>query len=236
MVIPLPGTREHALFMKKALDHPDGVEANILRQVTTDASNQVQEQVRKMLHTMIEVVPGQLFRDIGRFHQKFGLEPTKDPGHRLPDDVLKFRVKFLYEELSEYAIAVGGEIDPDGELLLERDNFDAEQAFDALIDLVYVALGTAFMHRFDFNAGWERVQAANMAKERATGADDPRSKRGHAADIVKPAGWRPPVLVDLLDERCPQCGGAGTCSNLEVEPDDCGMCLGTGRRRRVAPV
>ena len=31
---------------------------------------------------------------------------------------------------------------------------------------------------------------------------------------------------------CPQCGGAGTCSDLDTEPDDCGMCGGAGK---VAP-
>ena len=160
------------------------------------------EEFRRAMSVLIEDVPGQLFRDIERFHEKFDLPPTADPGHRLPDDLLVFRIRFLFEELQEYCIAVGHMItvaDETGHVTTVCANeFNPEQAFDALIDLVYVALGTAFLHRFNFNAGWERVQAANMAKERATGADDPRSKRHSAADIVKPEGWRPASLKDLL--------------------------------------
>jgi len=184
-------------FLRRALV-PGSMEAGIVRQETDKKVEEMRANVKKMLDTLIEQVPGQLFRDIERFHQKFELPPTDDPGHRLPDDVLKFRVKFLYEELSEYAAALGGEIDPDGELLLEHDEFNAEEAYDALLDLAIVCLGTAYLHHFDFNAGWSRVMAANMAKERATGADDPRSKRGHAGDIVKPIGWKKPILEDLL--------------------------------------
>ena len=85
MVLPLPGTKAHEDFMRKARDS-NSMEANILRKMVDDASRQTQEQVRQMLHTMLELVPGQLFRDICRFHEKFGLTPTDDHGHRLPDD------------------------------------------------------------------------------------------------------------------------------------------------------
>jgi predicted HAD superfamily Cof-like phosphohydrolase len=231
--------------MKKAQDHPDEVEANILRQMTNDASDQVQNQVRQMLHHMLELVPGQLFRDIERFHQKFGLEPTRDPGHQLPDDVLEFRAKFMLEELQEYLDACGMHLryGPSGIGVTtdvvppsQERKFDAEDAFDALVDLVYVALGTAFLHRFPFNEGWARVQEANMKKVRANSANDPLSKRKHAIDVVKPPGWTPPVLVDLLDEKCPACQRTGMPSlTLATGPDDCGKCNGTGRRKRVAP-
>ena len=197
MIMPKPGTPSREEFARRAAKDPNSVEAKVMRKVVEDSTAQAQQQVREMLHLMIEVVPGQLFRDIGRFHEKFGLAPTTDPGHRLPEDLLKFRIKFMFEELGEYVEAVGGsyycpDIDVDG------SKFNAEEAFDGLIDLVVVALGTAYLHGFNFNAGWDKVQAANMAKERATGPDDPRSKRGHAADVVKPVGWQKPALKDLL--------------------------------------
>jgi hypothetical protein len=193
----------------------------------------------KMIADLVEAVPGQLFRDIERFYRKFGLEPTADPGHRLPDDVVKFRIKFLFEELQEYAEAVGfqfayfdstdtGSIDVVG----NGKKFDAEAAFDGLIDLAVICLGTAYLHRFPFNAGWSRVYDANMKKVRAKSAAD--SKRGHAWDIVKPPGWAPPTLVDLLDEKCSACQGAGTSSDLSTEADDCRACAGTGRRNRAS--
>jgi len=66
---------------------------------------------------------------------------------------------------------------------------------DALVDLAYVVLGTAFMHGFDFNEAWRRVHAANMQKVRATSPDV--SKRNSSLDVVKPEGWTPPDLSDL---------------------------------------
>lgn len=204
MVLPSPGTPAFEQFMMRARD-PKSVEANILKQMNDDAANDIQNQVRQMLHTMIDLVPGQLFRDIGRFHAKFGLEPTENLNHELPENLVQFRINFMLEELLEYCDAVGIPYKlADERSLIEFEDtqivqpFNPEQAFDALIDLVYVALGTAYLHRFPFNEGWTRVQEANMAKVRADGSDDPRSKRKHSADIVKPEGWKPPVLSDLL--------------------------------------
>jgi predicted HAD superfamily Cof-like phosphohydrolase len=242
VTVPQPGTREHDEFVRRA-KNPTSLEAQVLNQMARDAAEQAQNQFRAMLHEMIELVPGQLFRDIERFHAKFGLEPTKDAGHRLPEDLLKFRVKFLFEELFEYCQAIGllpvqnshgYEID---NILVLNKALDTEQAFDALIDLVYVALGTAYLHRFPFNDGWDRVQAANMAKVRAERKD--QSKRGSAYDVVKPEGWKPPVLADLLDEACNECNGKGRreCISELPEGDDlpCTACNETGRRKRATP-
>ena len=227
--IPLPGTKAHEEFVRRAKD-PSTVEGKMAAQMATQAAGAASQRLREMLHEMIRLVPGQLFRDIVAFHQKFGLAPTEDPGHKLPEDVLKFRGKFLLEELEEYlaacGIAVG--VDERGQLELYGDgsNFDAEEAFDGLVDLAVVCLGTAYLHRFPFNDGWERVMSANMQKVRADSADDGRSHRGHALDIVKPAGWAAPVLADLLEEACARCGGQG---QGDVP---CPECSGTGRTRR----
>ena len=196
--IPKQGTQAWDEFVRKATKDPGSIEAKALRQMMADSQQQVQSQFREMLQQMIDLVPGQLFRDIARFHDKFQLLPTEDPGHELPEDLLKFRMKFLYEELTEYCEAVGFGIQDDMVLKLVDPKFDAEKAFDALIDLVYVALGTAYLHRFPFNDGWARVQEANMKKVRAESADDERSVRKHAADVVKPEGWEPAILKDLL--------------------------------------
>lgn len=178
-------------------------------------TDEYRKYVKGMLHKLQELVPGQLFRDVGAFHQKFGLEPTKDPGHRLPDAVLKFRVKFMLEELQEYATALGGEVTTSlfpsekYEDVLELnihapEKFDPELALDALADLIYVALGTAYLHRFDLNEAFRRIQEKNMQKVRAASADD--SKRGSTFDVVKPPGWTPPDHSDLIGYRCNKCG------------------------------
>lgn len=152
--------------------------------------------------------PPNLFGDIIRFHRKFDLEYTDGPRPQLPgaadarlaeitqmlrrlDEVVKllqtpenlqvFRTRFMIEELTEYVDAVA--------------RGSAADAFDALIDLVYVALGTAYLHGFPFNSGWRRVQDANMEKVRG---DAVTSKRGSTHDVVKPEGWQPPDLTDLV--------------------------------------
>ncbi len=165
---------------------------------------QIDDMMKDVVDGALEEYP---FRDVVEFHEKFDLAPTEDPENRLPDDVTGFRLNFLLEELLEYAEACGFmlewcRIDGKKEYLFAKDpnniGYNQEVAFDSLIDLVYVALGDAYLRRFPFNAGWRRVQAANMAKVRATSATDSRSKRQHANDIVKPTGWTPPDLSDLV--------------------------------------
>lgn len=117
-------------------------------------------------------------KDIEAFHIKYQLQ-YKDRPRFLPEELSGFRIRFLEEEFEEYLLAN-----------------TLEDKFDALIDLVYVALGTAYLHGFDFEEGWNRVHAANMAKVRAQMADE--SKRGTKFDVVKPEGWTPPDLSDLV--------------------------------------
>lgn len=155
------------------------------------------------------------FDDVGDFHEKFGLDNTThhDIGPReISDELLGFRTKFMMEELGEFIEAIGYELVgfDSGELKMMkvRDSIDHAQAFDALIDLVYVALGTAHFMGYPWQMGWRLVQRANMAKERATNAAD--SKRGTTLDVIKPSGWTPPNIARLLsrfgwDNKCPRC-------------------------------
>lgn len=206
--LPKQGTPEFDVFMKKASvkgSLEEGILRGFIQKEVIEPQQQAQAQLRAALQQMIELVPGQLFRDIELFHQKFELSPVEDSEHKLPEDLTGFRLNFMLEELNEYASAVGFQpkIVDAGEVKYVPKHYistmpDAEKAFDGLIDLVYVALGTAYLHGFRFNEGWDRVQAANMAKVRATGADDARSVRKHSADIVKPEGWTAPTLKDLL--------------------------------------
>lgn len=200
-IVPKRGTPAFEEFARKAMRDPTSIEAKVFRQMMEESQNQVQQNLRSMLDQMIYLAPGRLFRDVSLFHEKFDLKATDDPGHELPEDLLKFRARFLLEELREYLNATGCmvvHLEDSNDVITGVGDFDAEKAFDALIDLCYVALGTAYLHRFPFDEGWARVQEANMAKVRAEGADDARSTRGHSADVVKPEGWRPASLGDLL--------------------------------------
>lgn len=122
-----------------------------------------------------------LMKDIEDFHRKFELHGPQIPT-QLPSDLHEFRVDFMLEELHEYRMA--------------HNQGNIVDQLDALVDLTYVVLGTAYLHGFDFNEAWRRVHAANMAKVRAASEVD--SKRGSAYDVVKPEGWTAPDLSDLV--------------------------------------
>jgi predicted HAD superfamily Cof-like phosphohydrolase len=125
------------------------------------------------------------FWDVGVFHEKFGLRHGngQDVGPvDIPDDLMQFRINFMQEELDEFVRA--------------SKTMDHAEMADALIDLVYVAMGTAHMFGYPWNRLWDDVQRANMTKERATAAT--ASERGGQWDVVKPEGWRPPDPATIL--------------------------------------
>lgn len=122
-----------------------------------------------------------LFQMVSEFHQKFELEPTKGPDFPT-EEIWKLKNRHMQEELDEIrATAING---------------DLEEYLDGLVDLVYVALGAAYLAGLPFNEAFKRVHEANMKKVRAKSPED--SKRGSTYDIVKPPGWTPPVLSDLV--------------------------------------
>jgi predicted HAD superfamily Cof-like phosphohydrolase len=122
--------------------------------------------------------------DVGDFHARFGV-PEAPMAALLDAHTQRFRRKFMQEELDEFRDACA-----DGDLA---------KAFDALLDLEYVLLGTARMMGLAtvWQAGWDEVQRANMTKQRAA-RDGSDSKRGSGLDVVKPAGWTPPDLAPLV--------------------------------------
>jgi predicted HAD superfamily Cof-like phosphohydrolase len=119
--------------------------------------------------------------DIRAFHEKFELD-YNGAAQALSLHLTQFRTKFMEEELDEYVVACVVQ--------------DLEGQLDALVDLVYVALGTAYLQGFAFREAWNRVHAANMTKVRAARPAD--SKRGSGFDVVKPATWVAPQLKDLV--------------------------------------
>lgn len=143
------------------------------------------------------------FQDVGAFHLKFDLPHHGDgvAPHLLDVDAFRFRVAFMLEELAEYAEAQGAKrlavslasIASHVDLIVpELDEGNLPDALDALVDLSYIVLGSAHLGRLPFDEAWAEVQRANMTKERASGADDPRSKRGHQLDVVKPSDFAAP--------------------------------------------
>lgn len=157
------------------------------------------DEVRKMIDAKIkELNIVDFVGDVAEFHRKFNLEYDGKPRF-LPDGIAAFRQKFLVEELTEYETHIH---DSDAIDLANAEEVTPtlEGALDALVDLVYVAIGTAHLHGFDFREAWRRVHAANMAKVRAS-SDGGDSKRGSSFDVVKPPGWVAPSHADLVSDN-----------------------------------
>jgi len=136
--------------------------------------------------------------DIQEFHEKFGLAYDGRP-RALPTSIADFRQLFMEEELSEYkearqllelAVDLGNE-----KVIIEG----LEDQLDALVDLLYVALGTAYLQGFNINEAWRRVHRANMSKVRA--ADASQSARGSHWDVIKPDNWVAPSHTDLVEDH-----------------------------------
>lgn len=87
---------------------------------------------------------------------------------------MRERVAFMLEEIDEM-----GEAYADGDIV---------KVADAIADLVYVALGTAYLMQLPFEEIWAAVQKANMSKQRGM------TKRNMAYDAVKPEGWVGPEV------------------------------------------
>lgn len=123
------------------------------------------------------------YDDICRFHEKFGLMNDGKP-KILDEHATQFRTKFMYEELEEF--------------IESYNKQDLAGMADALIDLTYVAMGTAYMMGLPWQDLWNEVQRANMSKVRATNAS--QSKRGSSLDVVKPEGWTAPDIEGVLNK------------------------------------
>lgn len=132
------------------------------------------------------------FDDVADFHEKFELPlatVSKPMGHypdlrspSLPGLIEEeYRLNFMKEELREFKEAC------------EAGNL--HDAADALADLVWVALGTAHHLGLPFEAIWENVRTANMAK--VVGPPDATHKRP-GERIRKPEGWRAPDHREAL--------------------------------------
>lgn len=140
-----------------------------------------------------------LFADVTDFLSTFGQKYSGAP-RALPPQLAKLRERLLNEERGEYLRAVkalAAELSGKAEPSIDDEvAYNLDHALDALVDLVYVALGTAYLHGFDFNEAWRRVHSANMKKTRALTRKD--GKRKSKYDIVKPPGWQPPRHRDLV--------------------------------------
>ena len=132
------------------------------------------------------------YKDVIDFHRKFSL--AGGGLNTIDRDKFKKRIEFLFEEMSELADA--------HDVLYQVDEKDInkevlEQYFvdsiDALLDIIYVALGTLDIMGVSHTQSvehWDAIQKANMAKVKKDPDDD--SEDTAHKDIVKPEEWVSP--------------------------------------------
>ena len=137
-----------------------------------------------MTHPDIFNLHEDLLGDINKFHNKFGFKKSQKVGIPEDSELVNFRTSFLMEELAEYTQAITKKNDA--------------AALDALIDIVYIALGTAWLFNLPFEKGWREVQKANMSKVRAKSKS---KKRGTAFDVIKPKDWKAPNIDRIVEEE-----------------------------------
>ncbi len=121
--------------------------------------------------------------DIAEMHEKFGVNAVvnKLTAEQLLT-YLKFRLDMVQEEVTEAHTAF--------------DAKDADGVVDALIDNIVFALGTLDAFGVDAYTAWNRVHAANMAKN--PGVKPGRPNPYGFPDLIKPEGWTAPTHQDNL--------------------------------------
>ena len=131
------------------------------------------------------------FGDVGQFHHKMGLPSVIHDGGPKPVDLedadvvdmLDLKYRHMTEELDEYREA--------------WFNSDVIKMADALVDLVYVALGGAHFLGLPWEQLWNEVHRANMRKERAHPGNP--GTRSSTNDVVKPPGFKGPDIRAVLE-------------------------------------
>ena len=134
----------------------------------------------------------EMFEDVADFHEMILNDPTAPDAapSLVSQEYCIERARFMHEELDEFCADSGS-----GNIV---------GAADALADIIYVALGTAYKMGLPFDEIWAAVQAANMRKVRGT------TKRGNAVDARKPEGWVGPeaaiarAIKRKLENAAPQ--------------------------------
>jgi len=158
------------------------------------------------------------FNDVREFHNKFSLVRNARPT-KLTEEQLEDRIKFMFEEFKEFCDASGIVINYEqgGDLKVRPPLFKKDQVqdiygqADALIDLVYVAMGTAVMMGLPWQELWSDVHRANMEKELRESVD-------HKAGIFKPENWQPPKTEEIIDAKLENPKGLIVLDG----PDGCG--------------
>jgi predicted HAD superfamily Cof-like phosphohydrolase len=123
------------------------------------------------------------YENVEEFLRKMKIPQAASP-RLLADDVMKKRYNHLIEEANEFAHS--------------NAMSDLDGVVDSLIDVVYVALGTASMlglTQDQWEDCFERVHIANMQKRAV------KDEGGHKLGVEKPEGWEAPNFKGILEQE-----------------------------------
>jgi len=125
------------------------------------------------------------FRDVLQFHEAFGHPERVSSFPLVLDDKRRdFRYAILNEEVEEFKSAT-----------------TLEDQVDAMIDTIYIALGTLVELGVEPDAIFNIVQEANMKKLGADGKPLYHTEGEKAGKVKKPEGWQAPeplIRTELL--------------------------------------
>jgi len=110
-----------------------------------------------------------MLHDVADFHELILEDHAAHAPSLISMEYCVERARFLTEELDEFVVGAN-----EGSIV---------KVADALADIIYVALGTAYKMGLPFDEIWRAVQSANMQKKRGI------TKRGNKVDAIKPEGW-----------------------------------------------
>ena len=124
------------------------------------------------------------------------------PGSMEYAKLLELRQKLLDEEYKETNSASATMISA----LLQNPNYqptteEMVELLDGLVDVVYVAVGTAIALGWDFTDAWRRVHTSNMSKLGEDGKPiiaDGSDPEFPAGKILKGPNYHKPNLLDLV--------------------------------------
>lgn len=132
-------------------------------------------------------------RDVDYFMLSMGQTIREKPSLAPPEE-LQLRIDLITEEFDETIAAlvqmqelVRGKPVPATAVQLLAD------VADGIVDLMYVAIGTASALGIGLTEVWDEVQRANMEKTTGPVRDD--GKR------LKPEGWTPPQVERIIREQ-----------------------------------
>lgn len=128
-----------------------------------------------IIKNQLKVPPSTWVADVLEFTRAMGLPEGEDI--TWDENLENLRLDLLREEFNEYWHA-----STEVEML------------DALVDLIYIAIGTAVTFGWDIETAWKRVHTSNMAKL----GPDGKPILNAAGKVMKPEGWVAPDLSDLV--------------------------------------